>query len=129
MYAAPMGPPKTAKPIIGGALLLVAGILAMINWIWFVLIWAVFTDLTAGLPVAIPGLEGLTTIFLVCGIIGLIFGLIAMLGGIMALRRSGWVIAILGSILGLLSMGFVFTSSILSLVALILIALSKDEFT
>src|SRR3989304_5163786 len=77
----------------------------------------------------IPGAEGLAAIIVVCGAIGIIFGLIALIGGVMALQRKKWSLALIGSILGLFTIGFVvFEASILSLVALILLAISKNEF-
>jgi cobalamin synthase len=46
----------------------------------------------------------------------------------MALRRKMWALALVGSILGLFTFGFYGISSILSLVALIILAISRKEF-
>ena len=74
----------------------------------------------------IPGFE---TILLVCGLIGITFSAFALLGGIMAIQRKMWGLALVGSILGLFIIGPVFISSLLSLIALILIAITHREFT
>ena len=63
------------------------------------------------------------------GAIGIIFGLIALIGGVMALQRKKWSLALIGSILGLFMIGLVvLEASILSLIAIILLANSKNEF-
>src|SRR3990172_693959 len=119
-YAQPYGypgvqapPQKTAMPIAGGGLLIAAGILGLINWVYSILFLSSFASF-------IPGFE---TILLVCGLIGITFSAFALLGGIMAIQRKMWGLALVGSILGLFIIGPVFISSLLSLIALILIAI------
>ncbi len=51
----------------------------------------------------------------------------ALIGGIFCFLKKYFVIAIVGAIFGIISIGF-FIGSILSIVALVLILLSKDEF-
>lgn len=99
-----------------GALLVVAGIIGIISF-------------------AIPFLFGsfgflipfLGPLLLICGIIGITFSVFAIVGGIFAIQRRMWGLALTGSILGLFIIGFGI-SSLLSLVALILLALSHREF-
>jgi hypothetical protein len=55
------------------------------------------------------------------------FAIIALFGGIFSIHRKYFAIAIVGSIFGILSFGF-FIGTILSVAALILILLSKEEF-
>ncbi|MEE8564982.1 MAG: hypothetical protein V3S79_01205, partial [Candidatus Thermoplasmatota archaeon] len=50
------------------------------------------------------------------------------LGGIISIKRKMWGFTIVMSIIGLFTIGPFLLSSILSLIALILIALSKKEF-
>ena len=119
MYAPPPKP-HTMLPIAGGALLLVAGILSIADWAMILL----NPDLMAFLAF-IPGATG---IVLICGAIGIIFCLLAIIGGIMAILRKMWALALVGSILGLLTIGPFFMGSLLSLIALILIAISRHEF-
>jgi len=70
---------------------------------------------------------GLESILYVCGALIAIFSIFAILGGIMALQRKMWALALVGSILGIFSWGY-FISSILCLIGMILIAVSKNEF-
>lgn len=124
---APAMRPRTQKPTIAGVLLLIAGILAAINYAYML----VTTSETAGeVAPYLPDIDvnTLRNILIVCGAIGLIFCLFAIIGGIMALQRRMWALALVGSILGLLTIGFVGEASILSLIALVLIAMSKAEF-
>lgn len=68
-----------------------------------------------------------TGVIWICGAIGIILSLFALLGGIMSLLRKNWALALVGGILGLFTIGFII-GSVLSLVALILIAVSKKEY-
>jgi hypothetical protein len=111
-------PQKTALPLAAGALLIVAGAVGLIDWA----VVLAFGTLVSIIPV-------FGTIVLICGIIGITFCVFALLGGVMAVQRKMWGLALVGSILGLFTIGFYGISSILSLVALILIAVSQREFT
>ena len=108
-------PPRSNTPTVAGILLIIAGIDGLINWIAAAVVLSSFP---------IFGSE----FALLCGALGTIFGIFAIIGGIMAIQRKVWALALIGSILGLFTVGFIFEASILSLVALILIAISKDEF-
>lgn len=113
---------RTALPIAGGVLLLIAGILGIAFW-GFVI--ATIGAATSILPIAIPGL---TELLIICGAIGVIFSLIALLGGVFAIQRKMWGLALAGGILGLFSIGWFFISSILALIGLILVAVARKEF-
>jgi len=105
-------------PVAGGALTLVSGVLAI-----------GFGAVVAG-GAGLYGLgfiPGLSDLLLVCGAIFIIFGLIAVLGGVMGVMRKMWGLALVGGIFGLLGVGF-FLGSILGLVGLILTAISKKYF-
>ena len=67
-------------------------------------------------------------ILLICGGVGIVFSIIALVGGVFALQRKMWALALVGSILGLLTVGFV-AGSVMSLIALILLVVSHEEFT
>ena len=117
MYGPPTKP-QTMKPMIAGILLVLAGIMAIAAWA------IVFTSPEAFFLAAfLPGLV------IVCGAIAFILSILALLGGVMALRRRMWGLALVGSILGLFSIGFFGLSSLLSLIALIVLVMSKDEFS
>jgi hypothetical protein len=98
-------------------MLLIGGILAML--------YGAIIAMVGGLVDFVPGMG---TIFYFCGGIEIIFGLISILGGVMAFQRRTWALALTGSILCMLSIGPYFISSILGLIALILVAVSREEF-
>ena len=54
--------------------------------------------------------------------------LLAIIGGIMAIQRRMWGLALVGSIMGLLFAWGWIVGSVLCLVGLILIAISRNEF-
>jgi hypothetical protein len=123
----PSTPPEThhsSLPLIGGILLLLAGVMGLIQWA-LILVGGGTATLTGVPPEYTEMVRGMIT---VCAAIGLIFSLIAFLGGFMAIKRKMWGLSLVGSILGLFTLGFVI-GSVLALVALILIAISKKEFT
>lgn len=64
-----------------------------------------------------------------CGALELTFGLGSGLGGLFAIQRKHFVLALLGSIVGLLTIGPLFIGSILSLISLILVAMAHQEFS
>ena len=63
-----------------------------------------------------------------CSIILLIFSVIALLGVVASLKRQHFDVAVAGSALGIFSFGFFMIGSILSIIALIIILRSKEEF-
>lgn len=96
---------ESAMPVVGGVLILIVGI----------------GYLALG-GVAIAG----SSFFafaggVLCGAVVLVLGIIAILGGIFAIQRKNFAIALIG--------GIFTVPSILGLVGLILLAVSKDEFT
>jgi phage FluMu protein Com len=113
---------KTNTVLAAGVLLIIAGLLAIGN-----AIADIFLISTENIP-SVPGYEGIANLLIVCFTIILVFAIIAILGGVMAVTRKSWVVALIGGILGLFTLGPLFISSILSLIALILIAVSKEEF-
>lgn len=117
----PMPVQKTALPVAGGALLIVAGIISITFWGFLIAAGSAVASL---IPIA-----GLGTLILICGSIGVIFSLITLIGGVFGIQRKMWGLALTGSILGLFSLGWYFLGSLLSLIGLILIAISKKEFT
>jgi uncharacterized membrane protein HdeD (DUF308 family) len=114
---------QTAKPLVAGILLIIVAIEA----------FAYGGILASGAEIVgamsdVPGAEEVSTLLLICGIIFIVFGILAIVGGISSITRKSWALALIGSILGLFTIGFYFTGSILSIISLILIAISKNEF-
>lgn len=118
---------RTWKPVVGGVLIIVAGILALAMGAMYMAMDASYledmgvdfgSDLTAeDLEAALTG----------CGVVLFIFAAIAFIGGFFGIRRKHFVVAIIGGIFGLLGVGFLL-GSLLALVGLILVAVSRDEF-
>ncbi len=114
--------PRTAVPVAAGVLLIIAGALGFVGLALLLFVGGFFSFL----PFA-GGILG--TLFLICGIVVSVFSAFALVGGIMAIRRRMWGLALTGSILGLFALGPLGIASILSLIALILVVISHDEFT
>ncbi len=109
-------PPKKKGilPVVGGVLVLIAGLVEIISGGFLIS----SGEFVGGLDLG----TGLHNILTVCGAIWLILGLVAILGGIVAIQRKHFGLAILGAILGL---GGYF---IFGLIGIILIAVGKDDF-
>ncbi len=63
-----------------------------------------------------------------CGILLLVFGIISLIGSVCAIKHVSWPMALIASILGIFTIGPYYLGSILSVAALLLIIMSKDEF-
>lgn len=63
-----------------------------------------------------------------CTFILVIFSVFALLGSIVCLRRNHIDVAYAGSLIGIFSIGFLFVGSILSIIAFIIIVMSREEF-
>jgi len=63
-----------------------------------------------------------------CSIILIVFSVIALFGVVASLKRQHFDVAVAGSMLGIFSFGFFMIGSILSIIALIIIIRSKEEF-
>jgi hypothetical protein len=63
----------------------------------------------------------------VCGVVGVVLGLFSILGGYYAFRAERLGVVAIGTLCGILSFGFII-GSVLSVIALILLLLSTDDF-
>lgn len=108
---------QTVMPMIGGILVLVSAL-----YLIYAGVNIAFLSGTVGsmMPVDV----GLDDIMLVCGLMILILGLIGLLGAIFAIQRKKWSLAIVGAVFSLPALWV-----IIPLIGLILIAVSKDEFS
>ena len=98
---------ETAMPTIGGILILLASLLYLVGG----------GVVTAGSSffISVGGGAGV-----VCGVGLLILGIISFLGGIFAIQRKNFAIALIG--------GIFVVVTVIGLIGLILVAVSKDEF-
>jgi len=106
-------PRKTMMPTIGGILILLSGIYELAMGALLA------TESTALLPVTF----GLSGIFVVCGVIVVLIGLFAILGGWFAIQRKNHTMAVLGGVASLLGLYV-----IIPLIGLVLVLVSKEEF-
>jgi RNA polymerase subunit RPABC4/transcription elongation factor Spt4 len=105
---------STWMPLTAGILDLVAGVPALIIGIL----------VAAGLGALgwISGIAGVGVIMAVMGVPLIIFAIIAIVGGVFALRKRIWGLALAGSIFAL------FCACILGIPAIVFIAMGKGEF-
>jgi len=106
---------RTALPIVAGVINIIIGSINLLGIIGVGIAIAVvwnqsWVDWTA------------LTILWIVFVVLLVFGLPSLIGGIYAVQRKNWVIALIGSIASFL------TWAIIGLIPLILVILSKDEF-
>lgn len=102
---------ESAMPVAGGVLILLASLGYLIGG----------GLVAAGSTVALIPSFGVAAWGIVCGLIMIVLGVISFLGGVYAMGRKNFNFAIIG--------GIFVIPSILGLIGLILVAVSKDEFT
>ncbi len=118
---------KSSLPVVGGILILIAGIMGLaMGGLLMAINTADFSHYGLGNLSSLS--STIHNILLVCGAIFIVLGLLAVFGGIMGVRRKSWGLAVLGGVLGLFVIGPYFLGSLLSLVGLILVAVSKKDF-
>lgn len=120
---------KSSKPFIAGILLIIAGLTAIVSWI-FVITTDVSTIDISMFQEFNPTItaEQIQDFLVICGTVGCVLSIFPILGGIVALKRKIWILALIGSIIGLFTIGPFLASSVLSLIGLIIIAISREEF-
>jgi len=124
---------KTLFPKIAGIILIIAGLLAVLNWVQIFTYDATTLESIIDIKQIQEFYPQMTSqqlygLLQTCAIIGIIISVFPILGGLLAVQKKLYYIAIAGSIIGLFSIGFIFTSSILSLISLILLIIARQEF-
>jgi hypothetical protein len=114
-------------PLIAGILLIIAGVLGLFTWSAALALETsmIETVLPADAPITAEQLQSILT---TCGIIGCIISVFTLTGGIVAVKRKAWGLAVIGGILGLFTIGPVLLGSIISLIGLIILAMSRKDF-
>ena len=126
-------PQKSILPTIVGFLLIIAGFVAIMNWLSVFLLdinsLGSYYDLTQ-LQQVYPNItnEQFLGFLKTCAVIGLIISIFQILGGVLSIKRKMWGISVACSIIGLFSIGILFTSSLLSFIAIVILFISKKEF-
>ncbi|UCE80946.1 MAG: zinc ribbon domain-containing protein [Methanobacteriota archaeon] len=123
---APAEKKKTLIPVVGGILILIAGIMGLI--MGGVLLAIDLEDLDQwGVDVA-GVTDVIEDVLTVCGAIIIILSIVTALGGVFGIMRKHWGIAVVGGVLGLFVIGPMALGTILALIGLILVAVSRKEF-
>jgi hypothetical protein len=118
---------KTWKPTVAGILTIIVGAFSIIGAFILFIASAVISagSSWAGLTESDFGNVDpsvVATIVLVMGIIAIIFALLEIIGGIFALNRKIWGLALAGSIAAAL------TSTVVGILAIVFLAMGKNEF-
>ncbi|MDH4123767.1 MAG: hypothetical protein OEV21_06775 [Thermoplasmata archaeon] len=123
----PMAPMKerTSLPLAGGIMLIIDGVLGIVSAIMVMAAGSLAEAIGTGF-----GLEGLGSIVVAMGVIGLVFSLIVIFGGYFATQRRHFGLAIVGAVFSLIVgiFTFYFIGAVLGLIGLILIAVAHKEF-
>ena len=120
---------KTWKPLVAGILDIVGGASGIIGSIVAILgiLFFIPVAITGG-PGPVPDMPNwmipgvLSSILIIGGVFILIVAILSLIGGIYAIQRKKWGLALAGSIAA------IFGSSIMGILATIFTAMSKDEF-
>ena len=108
---------KSSKPVTGGILTLLSAALAIFGALNYAIGFFNQPGIGKGdIPPFVP------SIIFGVPLISIVIGILAVVGGILAMRRKRWKWALTGAIAGALSL------LPLGIAAIILIALSRDEF-
>jgi hypothetical protein len=117
----------SSMPLIAGIFLIIAGLLGLFTWASALALDSSMIQnvLPADSPISAEQLQSFLT---TCGIIGAILSIFVLAGGIVAIKRKAWGLAVIGGILGLFTIGPMLLGSVLSLIGLILVAISRKDF-
>jgi hypothetical protein len=113
---------RTWKPIAGGILSIVAGGIHFIGWLGVGLFLSSVYGLSGDLGLGVPNISH--AIVWIITLPFVILAIVAIVGGVFALQRRIWGLALAGGICAILSP----LTFYLGIVATIFIALSKNEF-
>jgi hypothetical protein len=117
----------STMPLIAGIFLIIAGLLGLFTWSSALALDS--SMLQSVLPADSPiSVEQLQSILTTCGIIGCILSIVTLAGGIVSVKRKAWGLAVVGGILGLFTIGPVLLGSIISLIGLIIVIISRKDF-
>jgi len=123
---------NTSYPMIAGILLILAGLISISFWGFTVatldstfemIDMSEINQMNQSIT-----LDEIKPVVNTCFTILIILSIFPILGGILSIRKKLMPIAILSGILGILSFGMLFISPLLSIIALILIYMSRNEF-
>ena len=126
---------KTSSlPITAGVLLIIAGIITILHWIVMIassdlIISLIDLDMYSSMNITITP-DQLSTTLNTCGAMAIATSIFTVFGGVMSFQRKMIGLALVGGILGVITLApmFLFIPNILSLIGLILVFVSRKEF-
>ena len=120
---------QTKKPIIAAILLLISGIAALSLGAMLYMGDASSMLEAVGTIIEIDIPEGIFELIItICAITIIFIGILQFLGAYLSFKRRNRFAVIIIAFLGIFSIGMMFASSILSLIALVLVFISEDDF-
>lgn len=122
---------ESKKPLIAGVLMIISALVGLGYALWIALnpeavVQFSLQNMGGGYSESVDP-STLIMSMRICAVIMFSFVAMELIGAFMAIKRRNWGIAMLGAILGIFVIGFNI-SLVLSIVAIILLYLSKDEF-
>jgi hypothetical protein len=115
---------RTWKTRTAGILAIIAGAVGLAEWVWV----AVLEVLRYGWP-AVGDFLGLGAILPAVAAIALIIRIVAIVGGVFALKRRRWGLALGGSVCAIFSSVFLALVNVpLAIAAIVLVVLGRGEF-
>ena len=123
-----MAPPRKSNlPLVAGILILIAGILAIgMGAFMFTVDAEDIVRWDVKLPDEMTA-EDVVDALSVCGVLTVVFGVIAIIGGYFGLVRKHLPLVLVGAIFGIMGIGFLVGAG-LAVVGLVLLFLSRNEF-
>jgi len=115
----------TWKPIMSGILDIVSGAIGMVGGVYFVVLTSLFRSMYEILnvdPLVIEQTEQLISRFFAIPFVLVFIGIIAIIGGVYALQRRIWVLALAGAICSCM------VFPIFGLPSIIITGLAQEEF-
>jgi len=113
---------KTAMPIVAGILDIVSGVLSLLAFIGLLIASIAVGSNFIGVYIWDPGVGVALSVLIILTALAFAVGILALMGGVYALQRKKWGLALTGSICALLP------SFALGVAAIIITVLSRDEF-
>jgi len=117
----------TWKPTVAGILNIISGIGGIIGCFFLLIVGLFMMNSVSWGDITEPEIETMTlglsaTVFVVLAVCTALLGILTLVGGIFALKRKLWGLALAGSVASAI------TGSIMGILAIIFLAMSKDEF-
>jgi hypothetical protein len=117
----------TWKPTVAGILNIISGIGGIIGCFFLLIVGLFMMNSVSWGDITEPEIETMTlglsaTVFVVLAVCTALLGILTLVGGIFALKRKLWGLALAGSVASAI------TGSIMGILAIIFLAMSRDEF-